>query len=187
MLDLHCHILPGVDDGSPDWETSLAMARLLVDSGFTQVAPSPHYGEGPGGDVPIAVADSLRSELREKLRVEGIDLEILPNAEHFVSPRLFERIEQDSVVTIGGEGKWLLVELPWQSIPESESVLFRLQMKGFRLVLAHPERYQYVEPDMVERLVQRGVKMQLVDLCRRGTKRHRFNDRLRHAADGLFG
>ena len=76
MLDLHCHLLPGVDDGAPDIETSLTMARTLVAAGFSAVAPSPHYGEGPGGDVPIAVADSRRELVREALASAEIPLEM---------------------------------------------------------------------------------------------------------------
>ena len=53
MIDLHCHILPGVDDGSSSMEESLEMARIMAEQGFDTLAPSPHYGEGPGGDVSI--------------------------------------------------------------------------------------------------------------------------------------
>jgi protein-tyrosine phosphatase len=161
MIDLHCHILHDVDDGAPDLDTSVDMARALVNVGFTHVAASPHFGEGPGGDVAGDIAASRRADLTQRLTAEGIDLTILPNAEHHVTPTLFQRLRDKQHVPVGGKGNWLLVELPWSSIPRPEDVLFRLQLGGHRLILAHPERYSYLEVDTVQRLVGRGVRMQL--------------------------
>ena len=155
MLDLHCHILPEVDDGSHCMATSLQMAKLLVEAGFQGVAPSPHSGIGPGGDVSIARACAKRKELKERLAKEEISLELYPNAEHHVSPELFQKIALGEVVPIGGKGSWLLVELPWSYLSQVEHAMFRLQALGFKVLLAHPERYQYLETGMVERLVQR--------------------------------
>ena len=161
MLDIHCHILPGVDDGAPDMEVSLEMAEILYRAGFRKIAASPHYGEGSAGDVPIELASRRRAELNEALQKEGIGIEILPNAEHHLRPSLFDRVDAGAVVPIGGQGRWLLVELPWSPIPRPEEVIFRIQMKGYRVILAHPERYKYIEPEMVERFVERGVLMQV--------------------------
>ena len=68
MLDIHCHILPGVDDGAPDMEVSLEMAEILYRAGFQKIAASPHYGEGSAGDVPIELANRRRAELNEALQ-----------------------------------------------------------------------------------------------------------------------
>ena len=139
MIDLHCHILPGVDDGAPDMESAVEMARALRGVGFRTIAPSPHFGEGSNGDVPLVVASETREKLAGVLAQEGIELALLPNAEHHLRPSLFDRLDAGDVMPIGGpEGKWILVEFPWQPIPEPEDIIFRLQMKGFRVVLAHP-------------------------------------------------
>ena len=161
MLDLHCHILPGVDDGAADLDAAVAMARCLSAAGYDAVAPSPHFGEGPGGDVSREQAAAGRVQLAERLAAEGIELQLLPNAEHHVTMELLARIDRGEVQPIGGDGKWLLVELPWQPLTDPEGVLFRIQSKGYRLLLAHPERYRYLELDVIERLVERDVKMQL--------------------------
>ncbi len=163
MLDLHCHILPGVDDGAKDMEAALAMGRALVEVGYTDIAASPHFGHGPGGHVSRILAAEKRNELSDRFAAEGIALKLHPNAEHHVGPSLFEAAsaEPTELTPIGGDGQWLLVELPWQPLSDPETVIFRLQSKGYRLLLAHPERYQYIEMDMVERLVERGVRMQL--------------------------
>lgn len=160
MLDLHCHILPGVDDGPADMEGSVAIARVLVGAGFTGVAASPHFGAGPGGDVPTEVAAAARDTLGERLAAEGIAIELLPNAEHYVTPELFERLSRQAVVPING-GHWLMIELPWGGLSDPESVLFRIQAKGYRLLLAHPERLTELPVEVITRLVQRGIKMQL--------------------------
>ena len=123
MLDIHCHILPGVDDGAPDLDVSLQMAELLYGAGFRKIAASPHYGEGSAGDVPIELATSRRAELNDALKQAGIDVEILPNAEHHLRPSLFDRLDAGAVVPIGGQGKWLLVELPWSPIPNPEDII----------------------------------------------------------------
>ena len=161
MIDLHCHLLPGLDDGAVSMESSVEMARQLVEAGVSTVAPSPHYGEGPGGDVPVQEATRVRELLQERLRKEGVELTLLPNAEHHISPALFERVDRGAVVPLGGGGRWLLVELPWSPVPNAEDILFRLQMKGYRVLLAHPERHGYLAFEGVERLVERGVKLQI--------------------------
>lgn len=161
MIDLHCHLLPGVDDGAPDLETALEMAQLLVRAGFSEVAASPHFGEGPGGDVAVERAAETRALLQGAIEKAGIPLGLLPNAEHYVSPALFERAAAGLLTPIGGRGRWLLVELPWERIAQPEVVLFRLQAKGWKLLLAHPERYGYMEPAALRGLVERGVRMQL--------------------------
>lgn len=161
MLDVHCHLLFDVDDGAPDIETSVEMARLLAQAGFNRVAASPHFGEGPGGDVSRELADSRRAALATRLAAENIALELLPNAEHHITPDLFVRLAARRAVPLGGTGHWLLVELPWQGVPDTEAVMFRLQVLGYRLLLAHPERYNHLDFATCERLVERGVKMQL--------------------------
>lgn len=161
MIDLHCHLLPGVDDGVPALDEAVELARELVEAGFSIVAASPHVGMGPGGHVLPAVAAAKRDELRGRLEHEGIELELLPNAEHHVSPELFAMVSRGEVTPIGGTGPWLLTELPWEHLARVDEVLFRLQAKGYALLLAHPERHGYLSLDELERLHARGVRLQV--------------------------
>ncbi|HSI03174.1 MAG: tyrosine-protein phosphatase [Myxococcota bacterium] len=160
MLDLHCHILPGIDDGAPDVGAALDIARAMVALGYEQIAPSPHTGGGVGGDVSTDLNETTRQMLTRALAEASIPLTLVANAEHCVGPILFDRLPKGATC-IGGESRWLLVELPWERIPQPEQLLFRLQTKGYRLLLAHPERYSYLDVDTVERLVERGVRMQV--------------------------
>ncbi len=161
MLDLHCHLLPGVDDGAVSMDMAVEMARALVEVGVAAATPSPHCGTGPGGDVAPEAAAPLLELLRERLDQEGVALELLPNAEHHVCPGIFERIARGAVVPVGGSGRWLLVELPWAPMVNPEEVLFRIQALGYHILLAHPERYSYLKEATLARLIDRGVRTQL--------------------------
>ena len=160
-IDVHCHLLPGVDDGSVDYAMSREMAYQLLDAGFEMVTPSPHYGFGPGGHVVPAKTHEVLGRLQDDFRAHGVEIELLPNSEHHICPEMFGFFDRNEIVTLGGKSRWVLVELPWHPIPNPEAIIFRLATKGYKLILAHPERYRYVDRTMVERLVGRGLLMQL--------------------------
>lgn len=183
MLDIHNHVLPAVDDGARSLDESVAIVRGLLACGFESLAPSPHHGGGSGGDVRPDTAQAARATLLAALEGEGITIELLPNSEHCVTPELFERMADGHEITpIGGSGRWLLVELPWEGVPRIDEMLFRIQTKGYRVVLAHPERYQFMEPDHARALVERGVKLQLEIGSFVGV----YGDRARKRAENLL-
>lgn len=160
-IDLHCHLLPGVDDGAVDYAMSRDMAVQLMNAGFEVVTPSPHYGFGPGGHVVPAKTHQAVELLRADFSEHQLELKLLPNSEHHLCPEMFGFFDRGDIVTIGGASSWVLIELPWHPIPNPEALIFRLSAKGYKLILAHPERYKYVDRTMVERLVSRGILMQL--------------------------
>ncbi|OGQ85298.1 MAG: hypothetical protein A2289_10850 [Deltaproteobacteria bacterium RIFOXYA12_FULL_58_15] len=160
MLDLHCHILPHVDDGAADLGEALDMVRLLGQVGFTGAAASPHHGGGPGGDVAEVEAKQARDQLCAALKAEGSSFDVLPNAEHYLGVELMQRMAAGELITIGGKSKWLLLELPWGAVVDVEAVLFRVQTRGYRVLLAHPERSMSLDLEVIERMVTRGVRMQ---------------------------
>ena len=111
MVDIHCHILPGVDDGSPSMEDSLEMARMAADSGVTDIIATPHCnlpGDGPKNYRSAALRTGF-SRLRQALEQEGIPLRIHPGAEVFCTPELPELLDRRQLQTLGG-GRYLLVE-----------------------------------------------------------------------------
>lgn len=159
MIDLHCHLIPGVDDGAPDMAESVAMCRALVAHGFSGAAPSPHRGRGVGGDVSMVDAAKGLEALRTRLREESIPLQLWPNAEHHIDNLLPQRMDAGEVIPMGG-GRWMLVELPWHPLPDPDLAINALLDRGARLVMAHPERYRDVVPSDVMRWTARGVLMQ---------------------------
>jgi protein-tyrosine phosphatase len=181
MYDLHCHLLPGIDDGARDLDEALEMARGLVAMGFHTVAASPHTGAGPGGDVPPALAAQKRAELVGALAAAKVPLTVPPNSEHMMGPLLLERLDRGEVLPLGEAGRWLFVELPWMGLADVEGALFRVQAKGWRVLLAHPERQDFLDLPCLERLVDRGVKLQL----ELGSAISQFGDDARRMADAL--
>jgi protein-tyrosine phosphatase len=157
VIDLHCHILPGVDDGPPTMDDTLALARAQVAAGVKQVLATPHVT----WDIPTTseqVASGVET-VNAKLREEDIPLEVLTGGELALTkvPEL-DDVELRALA-LGG-GPWLLVESPLTpSAAGFDNVLHHLQARGHRLVLAHPERCPAFqrEPERLASLVHAGM------------------------------
>ncbi|MGI5862119.1 MAG: tyrosine-protein phosphatase [Myxococcales bacterium] len=159
FIDLHCHLLPGIDDGAADAREAMAMARALVELGFGAAAPSPHAGRGyPGAEV----AERRLEELRRLLEQSGVALALYPNAENFLDA---DFVEQE----LAGKGRhigathYVLVEAPYQApVPTLPELVFQLRRKGVRPVFAHPERCaEFQEPGRAEAAARGGALLQL--------------------------
>ena len=138
-VDLHAHVLPGVDDGPPDREGSLAMLRAAAASGIGTLAATPHLR----ADFPGVHVDELARrcrDLREACVHEGIDIRIVSGAEVSLVWALEASDEQLALATYDQRGTDLLIETPTSSVVGFESLLFQLRAKGLRVTLAHPER-----------------------------------------------
>jgi protein-tyrosine phosphatase len=157
LIDIHCHILPGLDDGPDDIEGSLALARTAVAGGTTTIVATPHIRDDY--PFPIDVIDERLRELRAALAEEGIALEVLPGGEVSIDKSVDLSDEELSQVTLG-RGPYVLVESPYGEATDFlERSLYDLQVRGFRPVLAHPERSPSFQdsPDRLATLVGRGV------------------------------
>ncbi|MHB8416576.1 MAG: tyrosine-protein phosphatase [Myxococcales bacterium] len=185
-IDLHCHLLPAIDDGAKTLEESVAMARALAAAGFSDVAPSPHAWPE---HADAAVAAERRAEVAGRLAEEGIELSLHPNAENRLDPELFERIERGDARALGA-GRYLLVEAPFEApLPKLLDLIFRLKVAGFTPIVAHPERcFEFRErPDRGRQAVEGGalLQMELGALTNRyGPQARRLAQRL--LDDGLY-
>ena len=165
MVDIHCHILPGVDDGAPSMEDSLEMARMAADSGVTDIIATPHCNL-PGNVPKNYRSASLRaafSRLQQALDAEGIPLRIHPGAEVFCTPELPRLLDQRQLQTLGGS-RYLLVEFYFDESAEFMEQCFRdIRHRGLVPVVAHPERYNAVQrdPARLEGWFRRGIVIQL--------------------------
>lgn len=160
LVDLHCHLLPGVDDGAKTPEEALEMAKLLLSHGFTKVAPSPHNRPEYAAR---AVADQRLVEMRQLLDREGVPLELFTNAENFLlDPHLLESLGTNRCRPIG-PGPFLLAEAPYTSpFPALPQLVFRAKLKGTTLVIAHPERcLEFHTKGRAESVVHAGAILQL--------------------------
>ena len=162
MIDLHTHILPGIDDGSPDMETSLEMARIAAAHQTKFIFATPHYIQGALENRREKVLEHCEAFNRE-LASLGIGLTVLPGCELFICPEAPELVEEGTVSALGATSL-VLVEFPMMSVPVyTDEVLYRMKLKGFQPVLAHPERNREIaaNPDILYHLVKRGILAQV--------------------------
>jgi len=163
MIDLHTHIIPGVDDGVESDEQALAFARIAVEDGIRTVVATPHCNEGSwfnDRDTVLAGVERLRALL---LR-EGIPLRVEPGAEVRLCPELVERVGDGRAPTLGDNGKTLLLELSLTQHPVGlDNVVFQLRLAGIEVLFAHPERIRHFQDDVrrYEELVRLGAYGQI--------------------------
>jgi protein-tyrosine phosphatase len=163
FVDIHCHILPGLDDGSPDMATSIAMARIAVADGTTAVVATPHWMEDEHEVTPDVIRQAVK-DLQAELDRQSISLAVYPGCEALVCPDLPRRVQQGDVMTVADHGRYLLVELPFEDLPTYvDDVIFKLQVQGITPILAHVERYTYVQRDreLAVKWSGRGVLLQV--------------------------
>jgi protein-tyrosine phosphatase len=162
VIDLHSHILPGLDDGAEDLVDSLEIARAAVADGITTIAATPHVRE----DYPTT-ADAMEigvRQLRTALERERIELELLPGGE--VSLEQLDRLSHDELrrFALGGNPRYLLVETPYWGWPLSfDQIVSRLAALDVTAVIAHPERNRAIQEDLakVAGLVDAGALIQV--------------------------
>jgi protein-tyrosine phosphatase len=183
--DLHLHLIPGVDDGPMDDDEAIALARALVDDGVTVACVTPHFNAW--NPERLSTADELGervSRLRDVLHAAEISLEVLPGAEHFLTPELVSMVETHTAPLLAS-GPYILVEMPFNSRPlYGDDVMFSLALSGATPVLAHPERYSWVQkdPTALQPLVDRGIIMQLTAASLQGN----YGGRVRKTAEVLL-
>ena len=139
--DIHCHCLPGVDDGPATMDESLALCRALVDNDITVVIATPHQlGQFSECNEPAQIREKVAA-LNEKLRTDDIALIVLPGGDVRVDERICRLLEEDKILTLADGGKYILLELPHQILIDIEPLLFELSTLGIRAVISHPERH----------------------------------------------
>ena len=139
--DLHSHILPGIDDGSPDIESSVHLIQAMQEWGIRKIIATPHIAEETFENTPETIKRSWNS-LKDALTAKGIDQEIQYSAEYRIDDGFIQLFESNGLIPL--PSNYLLVENSFiQAFWNLEELLFQLQLKGFRPILAHPERYAY--------------------------------------------
>ncbi len=144
MIDLHNHILPGIDDGAPDMAQSIEMARILVAEGFSGVVATPHYGRS-GFITDVKQARNLTRILNERLVSQRIALHVHLGMELHITPELIDLLEAGKVLTINN-GRYVLMELPVMLVPAGLDNLIRAMVNaGYKIIIAHPEKNMYIQ------------------------------------------
>ncbi|UFJ42497.1 tyrosine protein phosphatase [Brevibacillus humidisoli] len=164
MIDLHSHILPGLDDGAQTDEEAIRMARQAVADGITQMVATPHSQDGMHENEPARIVAAVNRFAR-LLEQHGVGLRLHPGAEVHIHPDLADNVHQQRVLTIGDGGRFLLLELPVMQLPlYTENVLSQLAHRGITPIIAHPERCLAIQndPDLLLRWISKfGVVTQV--------------------------
>jgi len=162
MIDLHSHILPNMDDGASSWEVSLKMCQQAAEDGIQIIVATPHTLNGVY-DHPREVILEKVKILNQKLKERGISLPVLPGSEVHLSADILERLKKQEIMTLN-EGKYILLEFPFTQVPpQTEEIIFRIQIMGITPVLSHVERNLEFQrkPDSLANLIQKGALAQL--------------------------
>jgi protein-tyrosine phosphatase len=162
FVDIHCHLLPAIDDGAADWNESLAMARMAFDDGIETVICTPHQSASFTANLGPAVRERTR-RLQQRLTDEGLRLRVLPGADVRIEPELVKRIRDDEIVTLADRRRHVLLELPHEIYIPLDRLLGDLEAAGMSAVLSHPERNQGIleQPRLADYLVDRGCLLQV--------------------------
>jgi protein-tyrosine phosphatase len=181
MIDLHSHLLPGIDDGAPSLDVTIAMLDAFVSLGFTTVAATPHL-DTPRTDAYAARVAAERSRIAPLAAERG--LSVVHGFEIRLAPDTPALLRSGAPVTLGATNT-VLVDLPFTEWPlYADDTLFALQAAGHRVLLAHPERYPglQADPDRAASLVDRGILLQLTT----GSLAGAFGKRARASAETLL-
>jgi protein-tyrosine phosphatase len=170
MIDLHCHILPGLDDGAESMEESLRMCSMAADDGVKKIVATPHTMNGVYVN-PTQVIRQAVGELNDLLVERQIPLEILPGADVHINPNLLGLIEQGLITTVNDNHRYLLLELPHHLVPPNfKNLIFELSLQGIIPILTHPERNSILQTDinLLYELVVQGILIQITTLSLTG-------------------
>lgn len=170
MLDIHCHILPCVDDGASSLEEALCMARLAVQDGITKIVCTPHVTPSPDAVEQLEHHAKVRHDLQQVLVKEGIELELLGGAELMLTPDLFSFVKKNPLARLAGTKAFLFEITPFIPLHAIPSMLFSAKLAGLQVIFAHPERYPQVIADcsFIEKICEQGALLQLTAMSLTG-------------------
>jgi protein-tyrosine phosphatase len=161
-VDMHSHLIPGIDDGSKSMEESLELIKRLSSYGLRKIITTPHIMSEYYKNTPEIISMGLE-DLRKAVIAEGISIEIEAAAEYYMDDILLEKIKDGERLLTFGEN-YILVETGFINKPQMLlETMFQLEMSGYKPILAHPERYQYLLADkgLLGDLVDRKILFQV--------------------------
>lgn len=161
LVDIHVHILPGIDDGPGSLEESIEMAKVAKERGVSAIIATPHANRTFSNGKTLI--EKKTTDLNKALKEANIEIEVYPGVEYRVSPDILSELEDGSLQTLANS-QYLLIELPFTEVPfYMEELVFQLKLKGLTPILAHPERTSAIQEqfERLERLVAQGCLIQV--------------------------
>ncbi len=185
LVDAHFHILPGVDDGAKDLPMALEMARLALADGVKTVIATPHPDPATGLGSQKYTSELVQN-FNLRLHEHGLGaLQVVPGVECYLTPEVLADLRSGKLITLNGS-RYVLIEFHTQIAPVNiEYTMYELRNAGYVPIIAHPERYNYVQQDFdwLARLVRLGCLSQVTA----GAFYGRFGTRCQNAAEGILG
>lgn len=147
MVDIHSHIIPGIDDGSNSIETTLEMLSIAKERGITKMVASSHYYRGKF-ENSISLIEEKTNELNEILKEKAVGIDIIPGQEVFIDNYTLDAYKEGKIGCIK-DTNYMLVEFDMMHLNENViDILYELKIKGVKPIIAHPERYIYIQKDI---------------------------------------
>ena len=158
-IDLHSHLIPAIDDGAEDLETSIKIIKILQHLGFKKLITTPHVMSDFYKNNPETILKGLKN-LRQELKLQNVNIQIDAAAEYYVDYEFEQKIGKEKFLVFGDN--YILIELSFFEVPKNlNDIIFKLQLEGYKVILAHPERYLYFGENDYLNLIRRGVFFQL--------------------------
>lgn len=162
MIDIHSHILPGIDDGAQTIEDSIKMAKTAVNEGITTIIATPHHKNNQFTNLKSSILTKV-NDLNTVLKQENIPLTVLPGQEVRIYGEVLEDYYKEEILTLN-HTKYLFIEFPSSSVPRyAERLLYELQTEGIIPIIVHPERNKELQekPDLLYQFVKNGALTQV--------------------------
>ncbi len=157
--DMHSHFIPGIDDGSPDMETTISLIKKSMEMGFKKIITTPHVMSDFYKNTPEIILSGLEA-IRKELKNQSIDIEIDAAAEYYVDFDFTEELSEKKFLTFGDNN--LLIETSFIAAPPNfEDIIFQLQLAKYKVVFAHPERYLFMSIKDLQKLKFKSVDLQM--------------------------
>jgi tyrosine-protein phosphatase YwqE len=160
-VDMHSHLIPGIDDGARTMDDAIALLGQMKALGFKKVITTPHIQNEFYTNTPDIIHNGL-GEVRKALKSANLDIQLEAAAEYLIDDGFEEKMEKGDLLTFGD--RYVLLELSYYNPhPNFKGIVFNLQVDGYKVILAHPERYSYWFKDWQRYtdLKDRGVFFQL--------------------------
>ncbi|MFP5439555.1 MAG: tyrosine-protein phosphatase [Bacteroidia bacterium] len=160
-VDIHSHLLPGIDDGAKDEADSLALINTLRGYGFSQFVTTPHVLTGVWNNTRDGIL-AYEEKHKEYLKIQGVAEPFKAAAEYLIDDVFLKRIQDEPLLTI--KDKYVLVEMSYLNAPmQLYDAIYQLQLEGYQPILAHPERYLFYHHNQEEykKLKRAGCKLQV--------------------------
>lgn len=159
--DMHSHILPGIDDGSPDTDTSIVLIRGMMDAGIKNFIGTPHIMADIHRNTRATITDAY-NRLQQALTENNMDVNVKFAAEYMIDEGFSNHLKQGDLLTIFDNK--ILIETPFYHEPlDIEEVLFNIETAGYKAILAHPERYHFIDEKLkvLDKYLDRDIALQL--------------------------